>query len=121
VILITSVLPLVGKSLHPATNSKLHRFYDLPKTRKTGEVVTKEELLEALWPDVMVVDGSLATAVSNLRNRVFDNCVWVQVTGNAGSGSFVALYCAVELREITWTVSILAKSVVSASVVPSAK
>ena len=30
-----------------------------------GEVVTKEELLESVWPDVMVVDGSLATAVSN--------------------------------------------------------
>ncbi len=32
-----------------------------------GEVVTKEELLESVWPDVMVVDGSLATAVSKLR------------------------------------------------------
>jgi hypothetical protein len=53
VILITSVLPLVRKSLYPATNSKLPRFYDRPKTRKgrapVGEGVTKEELLEALW------------------------------------------------------------------------
>ena len=34
-----------------------------------GEVVTKEELLESVWPDVMVVDGSLATAASKLRRR----------------------------------------------------
>ena len=32
-----------------------------------GEIVTKEELLETVWPRVMVVDGSLATAVSKLR------------------------------------------------------
>src|SRR5581483_5317243 len=32
-----------------------------------GEVVTKEELLEEVWPGVTVVEGSLATAVSKLR------------------------------------------------------
>jgi DNA-binding winged helix-turn-helix (wHTH) protein len=37
-----------------------------------GEVVTKEELLEAVWPDVLVVDSSLATAVSKLRKAVGD-------------------------------------------------
>jgi DNA-binding winged helix-turn-helix (wHTH) protein/serine/threonine protein kinase len=37
-----------------------------------GEVVTKEELLEAVWPDVVVVDGSLATAVSKLRKAMGD-------------------------------------------------
>ncbi len=35
-----------------------------------GEVVTKEELLESIWPNVMVVDGSLATAVSKLRKAM---------------------------------------------------
>lgn len=34
---------------------------------RPGEVVTKEELLEAVWPGVLVVDASLATAVSKLR------------------------------------------------------
>jgi DNA-binding winged helix-turn-helix (wHTH) protein/TolB-like protein len=34
---------------------------------KPGEVVGKEELLEAVWPGVLVVDASLATAVSKLR------------------------------------------------------
>src|ERR1700740_3050913 len=37
-----------------------------------GEVVTKEELLESVWPDVSVVDGSLATAVSKLRKAMGD-------------------------------------------------
>jgi serine/threonine protein kinase len=37
-----------------------------------GEVVTKEELLESVWPEVMVVDGSLATAVSKLRKALGD-------------------------------------------------
>src|SRR6476619_4047082 len=39
---------------------------------RAGEVVTKEELLESVWPDVMVVDGSLATAVSKLRKAMGD-------------------------------------------------
>jgi DNA-binding winged helix-turn-helix (wHTH) protein/TolB-like protein len=34
---------------------------------RSGEVVRKEEILEAVWPGVMVVDASLATAVSKLR------------------------------------------------------
>lgn len=32
-----------------------------------GEVVSKEALLESVWPGLNVVDGSLATAVSKLR------------------------------------------------------
>ncbi len=38
-----------------------------------GEVVTKDELLESVWPDVTVVDGSLATAVSKLRKAMGDD------------------------------------------------
>jgi DNA-binding winged helix-turn-helix (wHTH) protein/TolB-like protein len=37
---------------------------------KSGEVVRKEELLEAVWPGVLVVDASLATAVSKLRKAL---------------------------------------------------
>jgi DNA-binding winged helix-turn-helix (wHTH) protein len=37
-----------------------------------GEVDTKDELLESVWPDVIVVDGSLATAVSKLRKAMGD-------------------------------------------------
>lgn len=39
---------------------------------RAGEVVTKEELLELVWPGTMVVDGSLATAVSKLRKAMGD-------------------------------------------------
>jgi serine/threonine protein kinase/DNA-binding winged helix-turn-helix (wHTH) protein len=38
-----------------------------------GEVVTKEELLEAAWPGVRVVVGSLPTAVSKLRKVLGDD------------------------------------------------
>ena len=38
-----------------------------------GEVVTKEELLESVWPGVSVVEGSLATAVSKLRKGMGDD------------------------------------------------
>ena len=37
-----------------------------------GEVVTKDELLESVWPGTTVVDGSLATAVSKLRKAIGD-------------------------------------------------
>jgi TolB-like protein/DNA-binding winged helix-turn-helix (wHTH) protein/tetratricopeptide (TPR) repeat protein len=37
---------------------------------RAGEVVTKDELLDAVWPGVAVVDGSLATAVSKLRKAL---------------------------------------------------
>ena len=40
--------------------------------RHAGEVVTKEELLDWVWPGTMVVDGSLATAVSKLRKAICD-------------------------------------------------
>jgi hypothetical protein len=50
-----------------------------------GEVVTKEELLEAVWPDVMVVDGSLATAVSKLCKAMGDDDHPVIVTVHASA------------------------------------
>src|ERR1051326_323141 len=37
-----------------------------------GEVVTKDDLLESVWPGTTVVDGSLATAVSKLRKALGD-------------------------------------------------
>ena len=39
---------------------------------RSGEVVRKEELLEAVWPGLTVVDASLATAVSKLRKVLGD-------------------------------------------------
>ena len=40
---------------------------------RAGQVVTKEDLLESVWPGLMVVDGSLATAVSKLRKALGDD------------------------------------------------
>ncbi|MGA7380957.1 MAG: winged helix-turn-helix domain-containing protein [Terriglobales bacterium] len=40
---------------------------------RAGEVVSKEELLDAVWPGLNVVDGSLATAVSKLRKALGDD------------------------------------------------
>ncbi|HKW63276.1 MAG TPA: winged helix-turn-helix domain-containing protein [Candidatus Acidoferrum sp.] len=37
-----------------------------------GEVVSKERLLDSVWPGLLVVDGSLATAVSKLRKALGD-------------------------------------------------
>jgi DNA-binding winged helix-turn-helix (wHTH) protein/TolB-like protein len=39
----------------------------------SGEVVRKEDLLERVWPGVLVVEGSLTTAVSKLRKAVGDD------------------------------------------------
>jgi serine/threonine protein kinase/DNA-binding winged helix-turn-helix (wHTH) protein len=59
-----------------------------------GEVVTKDELLESVWPDVIVVDGSLATAVSKLRKAMGDDDHPVIVTvPRVGYRLGVPVYC----------------------------
>lgn len=45
-----------------------------------GEVLTKEELLDAAWPGLTVVDNSLATAISKLRRAIGDDGVIVTVS-----------------------------------------
>jgi len=42
---------------------------------RAGEVVSKEDLLESVWPGVLVVDASLATAVSKLRKVLGDESI----------------------------------------------
>lgn len=37
---------------------------------RAGEVVTKDEMLDAVWPGVTVVEGSLTTAISKLRKAL---------------------------------------------------
>jgi serine/threonine protein kinase/DNA-binding winged helix-turn-helix (wHTH) protein len=58
----------------------------------SGEVVTKEELLESVWPSVMVVDGSLATAVSKLRKVMGDEQV-IRTIPRIGYRVAVPVYC----------------------------
>jgi DNA-binding winged helix-turn-helix (wHTH) protein len=40
---------------------------------RAGEVVTKDELLDAIWPGVLVVEASLPTAVLKLRRALGDH------------------------------------------------
>lgn len=59
-----------------------------------GEVVSKEELLDSVWPDVRVVDGSLATAVSKLRKAMGDEAHPVILTvPRVGYRLSVPVYC----------------------------
>jgi serine/threonine protein kinase len=59
-----------------------------------GEVVTKEELLESVWPEVTVVEGSLATAVSKVRKALGDEDHPVIVTvPRVGYRLAVPVYC----------------------------
>jgi DNA-binding winged helix-turn-helix (wHTH) protein/serine/threonine protein kinase len=59
-----------------------------------GEVVTKNELLDSVWPDVVVVDGSLATAVSKLRKAMGDEDQPAIVTvPRVGYRLAVPVYC----------------------------
>ncbi|MDZ3832416.1 MAG: winged helix-turn-helix domain-containing protein [Sphingopyxis sp.] len=37
---------------------------------RAGEVVTKDEILDAVWPGITVVEGSLPTAISKLRKAL---------------------------------------------------
>ncbi len=48
--------------------------------RHAGEVVTKDELLDAVWPGVTVVEGSLTTALSKLCRAIGDGAGQVIVT-----------------------------------------
>src|SRR5262245_29567010 len=40
---------------------------------RAGQVVTKAELFEALWPDTMVSDGALTFCIVELRKALGDN------------------------------------------------
>ena len=60
-----------------------------------GEIVTKEELLETVWPGVMVVDGSLATAVSKLRKVLGGDDRVIVTIPRIG----YRLGCAAEIRQ----------------------
>lgn len=40
---------------------------------RAGEVVTRQELLEAVWPGVIVAESSLFTAVRKLRRALNDD------------------------------------------------
>ena len=47
---------------------------------EAGQVVTKQQLLDSVWPQVIVVDGSIATAVSKLRKALNDQDAQIVLT-----------------------------------------
>src|SRR5262245_5458701 len=47
---------------------------------RAGQVITKDELLDAVWPGLTVVDASLATAISKLRKALRDRDATIVLT-----------------------------------------
>lgn len=53
--------------------------------RNPGKPLTKEELLEAAWPDPQASDATLAQHVFLLRRALrHDGCVWIRTVPNVG-------------------------------------
>ena len=68
-----------------------------------GEVVTKEALLDAVWPGLHVVDGSLTTAVSKLRKALGDADSQIVLTiSRVGYRLAVAVQTVVALPPTQW-------------------
>lgn len=62
---------IVGGTPVEIENKPLELLQEL--LEHAGDVVTKEQLFEAAWPDVTVVEASLATAISKLRAAIGDS------------------------------------------------
>ncbi|PZQ23774.1 MAG: hypothetical protein DI569_03405 [Sphingopyxis macrogoltabida] len=60
-------LTVAGKPV-PLEAKPLELLHEL--LLRAGETVTKDELLDAVWPGLVVVEGSLATAISKLRKAL---------------------------------------------------
>ena len=58
-----------------------------------GEVVTKTELLDAVWPDVAVADNSLATAISKIRKLLGDDGRVIRTVPRVGYKLGVPVHC----------------------------
>jgi DNA-binding winged helix-turn-helix (wHTH) protein/TolB-like protein len=58
-----------------------------------GAVVRKEDLLDAVWPGVLVVDASLATAVSKLRKVLGDNEAIIKTVPKVGYRLAIPVRC----------------------------
>src|SRR3954468_17089054 len=64
----------VAVELESKPREVLHQLLLAP-----GEVLTKEQLLEAVWPGLTVVEGSLTTAVSKLRKALGEDQIVLTV------------------------------------------
>lgn len=64
-----------------------------------GDVVRKEDLLETVWPGVLVVDASLATAVSKLRKALVDGDTIIKTVPKIGYRIAVPVRCELYYSE----------------------
>ena len=62
---------IVGGSRVPVESKPLEMLREL--LLRAGQIVSKEELLDTIWPDVTVVEASLPTAVAKLRRALGDD------------------------------------------------
>jgi DNA-binding winged helix-turn-helix (wHTH) protein len=67
--------------------------------RSRDRVVTKDELLEALWPDVTVTDNSLQRAVSMLRSVLRKGGMESAIRNVPGKGYRFCVDCESELQD----------------------
>jgi DNA-binding winged helix-turn-helix (wHTH) protein/TolB-like protein len=79
----TSVAELEAKPLEVLHQLLIH----------AGDVVRKEDLLETVWPGVLVVDASLATAVSKLRKALVDGDTIIKTVPKIGYRLAVPVNC----------------------------
>jgi DNA-binding winged helix-turn-helix (wHTH) protein len=56
-----------------------------------GRLVTKDELIKAVWPNVIVTDESLARCISEVRQAIADSDQKIIKTVPAGDTAFRAL------------------------------
>lgn len=66
------------------------------------DVVSKEELLQAVWPGVLVVDASLANAVSKLRRVLGDQEGVIKTVPRVGYRLAVPVKVATRAAERYW-------------------
>jgi DNA-binding winged helix-turn-helix (wHTH) protein/TolB-like protein len=60
---------------------------------RAGDVVRKEDLLDSVWPGVLVVDASLANAVSKLRKVLGDDDAIIKTVPKVGYRLSVPVRC----------------------------
>jgi DNA-binding winged helix-turn-helix (wHTH) protein/TolB-like protein len=87
---------------------------------RAGDVVRKEDLLETVWPSVLVVDASLATAVSKLRKALGDDGELIKTVPKIGYRLSVPVRCE-SIAERNDTAGALAQPEVPAPETPGSR
>jgi len=70
---------------------------------RPGDVVRKEDLLDSVWPGVLVVDASLANAVSKLRKVLGDDEAIIKTVPKVGYRLSVPVRCSFSKQQALLT------------------